>query len=44
MDAVEFLKERRRMCVNNDWCKKCLLGVSENGVNCRKNYWLAEVE
>lgn len=34
MDAVEFLKERRRMCVNNDGCKKCLLGVSENGVSC----------
>ena len=33
MDAVEFLKERRRMCVNNDGCKKCLLGVSENGVS-----------
>ena len=34
MDAVEFLKEKRRMCVNNDGCKKCLFGVSENGVNC----------
>ena len=34
MDAVEFLKEKHRMCVNNDGCKKCLFGVSENGVNC----------
>ena len=43
MDALEFLKERKRTCYLYDECDKC---PEERGLcaKCRREFWMQEVE